>query len=102
MITIYALINPFTGNPFYIGRSTEPVARLTMHSSDFMRRCGKPKPYTIKRDNLIKLIRECGLTVESRTLLVCPIKAGAKCEQHIYHLTVSMGYKLLQRKNCGK
>ena len=102
MVTIYALINPFTGDPFYVGKTESIKYRLSMHSSDFMRRSSnKIKSYTMQRDNIIKGIREAGLKLNCIEILICSKKAAPKCEQHIYNLLTSNGFTLLQRKGCG-
>jgi len=99
MVTIYALINPFNGLPFYVGQTGSLNYRLSMHLSDFMRRTsGNIKSYTKDRDNLIKSIRDHNIQLEAVALLVCPETAAKKCEQYICNLLRDNGYTLLQRK----
>ncbi len=102
MVTIYALINPFTNLPFYVGRTDQLDSRVLNHSSDFMRRTSKRlKSYTVERDNVIKQIREQNLKLEAIKLIVCPVNCASKCEQYICNLLRNNGYALLQRNNCG-
>lgn len=103
MVKIYALINPFNNEPFYVGRTESLDYRITMHSSDFMRRVNTSRTptYSIKRDAIIKSIRDAGLKLNSIVLIVCPKKAAPICEQYIYDLLTKNGYELLQRKKCG-
>lgn len=86
MVTIYALINPFNNEPFYVGSTVNPKSRLTTHYL-----CNEG---TIEKRQLIKEIKRCGKAMMLLPLIVCTEKVSAKCEVHVYQLLVSNGYVL--------
>jgi len=93
MVTIYALINPFNNEPFYVGSTNQK--RLTSRLSGHLH----GQEGTKQKKDLIKLIKSEGLKVEIMPLLVCSEKAAIKCETHIYQLLIKEGYILYQEGN---
>lgn len=92
MVTIYALINPFNNEPFYVG-STK--CRLTSRLSGHL----TGMEGTRQKKDLIKLLKDIGMKPEIMPLLVCSEKAAIKCETHIYKLLIKEGYILYQEGN---
>lgn len=86
MVTIYALINPFNNEPFYVGSTVNPTARLKMHIT-----C---KEGTKEKRQLVEYIRNSNKRIELLPLLVCSEMAAAKCEHKIYELLIKAGYCL--------
>ena len=92
MVTIYALINPFNNEPFYVGSTRRKLReRLSGHINS-----GEGNK---QRKQLTKLIKMEGLTIEIMPLLSCSVKAAIKCETHIYNLLLKEGYILYQDAN---
>lgn len=97
-VTIYALINPLTGDPFYVGSTQIRLDyRLDMHIRDIRTDSGKhgTKQYADKSKLMQQIIDE-GEVPELLPLLKCSRKAARKCEKHIYNLLLSHGFTLLQ------
>lgn len=97
MVTIYALINPINGEPFYIGATKYPKGRLSSHLLECNGDLGEQLPRM--RRKLIKTLKEDGYTIELIPILICDSKCAAKCEAYVYNLAVSNGITLLQSPN---
>lgn len=97
MTIIYALINPITDCPFYVGSTTRTLQeRLKEHISISVREDlrGKMK----LKQNVINSLLEKGVQpIIKRILLVNDDKAG-QAEKQVYEHYVGLGFILLQEK----
>ena len=66
MVTIYALINPFNNDPFYVGAATNINSRLSGHKLDGAHFNGRVKNLTNQRHKLIKQILDAGYLQSSK------------------------------------
>jgi len=91
MVTIYALINPFNNEPFYVGSTVNTYSRLSTHHLCY--------EGTTEKRQLIKYIKSQNKRAILMPLLVCSEKAASKCETYIYNLLLNHGYTLFNDKS---
>lgn len=102
MVTIYALIDLRTNEPFYVGASNNMKQRISCHIRDAIgnkeqRRHGSTA--TFSRHQVINELLGEGIELEYVSLLVVPPHAANKCEKYIYTLLIKHGFTLYQVAN---
>jgi predicted GIY-YIG superfamily endonuclease len=94
LISIYALVNPFNDNIFYIGASVNPKSRLSGHiNKKKYSYCGCPEWFKII---LIEDIIKQGKKPIVVTLKEIQKEDAAYWEEYYYRLFVFYGFELYQ------
>lgn len=100
MVSIYALIDPRNGIPFYIGATKYIKSRLSYHKADaLMYSSYSPYSETNERRALMLEIIQAGYKLDYTILLNVSEKAASKAEHYIYNLCMKEGVWLNQSPN---
>lgn len=96
-ITIYALVNPFDGNPFYVGATSQSLLlRLRMHINDRSQNKGDGLSPVTQKNILICDIMSQGGKIEIHELERCDISDATERELFHYTRIKSLGFNLRQ------
>lgn len=91
MMTIYALIDPRSGNYFYVGRTSDFPKRLTKHNSP------QTNVGTFKNE-YIRELKALGLKFEYEILEVVPKSEGRFWEEYYTDLFRTWGFDLMNNR----
>lgn len=95
MTTIYALINPETETPFYVGSTKQVLARrLLGHLQDVKKRTHKGI-LGEKQDFIISLLRK-GLKPKISRLFLVDDSVAAQAEESAFKMFKEVGYRMYQ------
>lgn len=102
MVTIYVLIDPRNGLPFYVGLTKgNQKNRLSNHLAEakFYQRNFKGSEHAYKKNSLINSIIADGYKPIMKAIFVCQSNRSYYCEYIAYNMLTNAGHQLHQSPN---
>lgn len=94
-VHIYAIFNPFTKKPFYVGASCNPKGRLGNHISDAKNGNYQGDNAKIRAELILKILQR-GRSPYIEILESVPESKASKKEREHYLRFLELGFKLIQ------